>query len=113
MLRYSRNSRIFPAREYLLFYSIFIDRKAREIVHLVTSVRLSVCPSVRLRALSQLFCHGFGPEKCVLFKVKRYSYAFPLRNKLSAEDANSKMNSKLFPFLIIDLMVQHLVETGY
>ncbi len=30
-------------------------------------------------------------EKCVLFKVKRYSCAFPLRNKLSAEDLSLKI----------------------
>ena len=33
---------------------IIIDHKAREIMHLVASVRLSVCPSVRLFALSRL-----------------------------------------------------------
>ena len=47
----------------------------------------------KLRATrSFVFCstthiYSFGTHvKCVLFKMKRYSCAFPLRNKLSAED---------------------------
>ena len=35
-------------------YLIIIDHEAREIMHLLASVHLSVCPSVRLFALSWL-----------------------------------------------------------
>ncbi len=35
-----------------------------------------------VHVLSDIPCY----EKCVLFKVKRFSCAFPLRNKLSGED---------------------------
>ena len=37
----------------------------------------------------------------LLFKVKKYTLAFPLRNKLSAEDRSLEMN--LFFFLLVDL----------
>ncbi len=41
---------------FFLHIMHFIDREAREIMHLVASVRLSVRPSVRLFALSRLNC---------------------------------------------------------
>ncbi len=51
----------------LLLNSVIIDREAREIMYLVASVRLSVCPSVRLRSHGWTICR-------VQQRVKRSHY---------------------------------------
>ncbi len=59
--------------------------------------------TVRCRDIAQ------RDQKCVLFKVKRYSNVLPLRNKLSADDRSLNKDRR---FLFISLQGQ-LLAGGY